>query len=208
MAERTKGKMALSEATLRLEEFLKAADEDTHAEWVGGKVIPKMPASRAHQRCNGFLYRIIASWLDYHPIGDVLPPPFLIRLTTPEGEPILREPDLIVVLNEHRERLQEQYFEGAPDLVVEIVSAGRRATDRGEEFYEYEAAGVPEYWIIDPERQQAEFAQLNAQGVYQVVFSGSHGVYRSQVLPDFWIEVAWLWEQPPLPKVLGAWGLV
>lgn len=113
-----------------------------------------------------------------------------------------------MVLNEHRERLQEQYFEGAPDLVVEIVSAGRRAAARGEKFYEYEAAGVPEYWIIDPERQQAEFAQLNAQGVYQVVFSGSQGVYRSQVLPDFWIEVAWLWEQPPLPKVLGAGGLV
>ena len=208
MAERAEGKVTLSEATLRLEEFLKEAEEDTHAEWVGGRVVPKMPASRAHQRCNGFLYRIIASWLDYHPIGEALPPPFLVRLTTPEGEPILREPDLIVVLNEHRERLQEQYFEGAPDLVVEIVSAGRRATDRGEKFYEYEAAGVPEYWIIDPERQQAEFAQRNAQGVYQVVFSGATGVYHSQVLPGFWMEVAWLWEQPPLPKVLQAWGLI
>lgn len=88
MAERVKGKMALSEAALRLEEFLKEADKDTHAEWVGGKVVPKMPASRAPQRCNGFLYRIIASWLDYHPTGEVLPPPFLIRLTTPEGEPV------------------------------------------------------------------------------------------------------------------------
>ncbi|GIV14175.1 MAG: hypothetical protein KatS3mg021_2457 [Fimbriimonadales bacterium] len=142
-------------------------------------------------------------------LGEALPPPFLVRLTTPEGEPILREPDLIVVLNEHRERLQEQYFEGrARPCGRDCQRRQARATDRGEKFYEYEAAGVPEYWIIDPERQQAEFAQRNAQGVYQVVFSGATGVYHSQVLPGFWMEVAWLWEQPPLPKVLQAWGLI
>ncbi len=113
-----------------------------------------------------------------------------------------------MVLNEHLDRLTEQYLEGAPDLVVEIVSAGRRATERGEKFDEYEAAGVPEYWVIDPERKQAEFAQLNPQGVYQLVYSGSEGVYRSQVLPNLWLRVEWLWQQPPLPEILRAWGLI
>jgi Uma2 family endonuclease len=202
------GKVVVSEAEMSLEQFLAWADEDTHAEWVSGRVIPKMPASRVHQRCNGFLYKLVATWLDHHPIGEVLPPPFLVRLTMPDGKQMLREPDLIVVLNEHLDRLTEQYLEGAPDLVVEIVSAGRRATDRGEKFDEYEAAGVPEYWMIDPERKQAEFAQLNEQGVYQLVYSGSQEVYRSQVLPNFWLRVEWLWQQPPLPEILQAWGLI
>ncbi len=202
------GKIVVTEAEMSFEEFLAWADEDTHAEWVGGKVVPKMPTSRLHQRCNGFLYRMVAAWLDHHPVAEVLPPPFLIRLTAPDGRLILREPDLTVVLNEHLDRLTEQYLEGAPDLIVEIVSAGRRAIDRGEKFYEYEAVGVPEYWVIDPERRQAEFAQLNPQGIYQVVYSGSEGVYHSKVLPDFWLRVEWLWQQPPLPHILREWGLM
>jgi Uma2 family endonuclease len=171
------GKVVVSEAEMSLEQFLAWADEDTHAEWVSGRVIPKMPASVRHQEYNGFLHLLMGSWVSFHQVGRVFHPPLVVRLTMPDGKQILREPDLIVVLNEHLDRLTEQYLDGAPDLVVEIVSAGRRATDRGEKFDEYEAAGVPEYWVIDPERKQAEFAQLNPQGVYQLVYSGSEGVY-------------------------------
>jgi Uma2 family endonuclease len=202
------GKVVVSEAEMRLEQFLAWADEDTHAEWVSGRVIPKMPASVRHQEYNGFLHLLMGSWVSFHQVGRVFHPPLVVRLTMPDGKQILREPDLIVVLNEHLDRLTEQYLDGAPDLVVEIVSAGRRATDRGEKFDEYEAAGVPEYWVIDPERKQAEFAQLNPQGVYQLVYSGSEGVYHSQVLPNFWLRVEWLWQQPPLPEILRAWGLI
>lgn len=196
------------EGEITFEEFLAWSDENTHAEWVKGRVILKTPVSRTHQRCNGFLYAIISAWVDHYRLGEVYLPPYPVRLTLPNGEQLAREPDLIVVLNEHLDRLREQYLDGAPDLIVEIVSPKYRATDRGEKFYEYEAAGVPEYWIVDPDRQHAEFAQLDAHGVYQVVFSGSAGVYRSKVLNGFWLQVEWLWQQPAPLEVFRAWGLV
>lgn len=199
---------ALPEGEITFEEFLAWGDEDTHAEWVQRKVIPKMPASVQHQEVNSFLHMLVGGWVNFHGSGRAFHPPLLVRLILPNGDVVAREPDLIVVLNEHLERLKEQYLEGAPDLVVEIVSPNQRARDRGEKFYEYEAAGVPEYWIIDPDRQHAEFAQLDEQGVYQVVFSGSKGVYHSKVLSGFWLQVEWLWQRPPLWEIFKAWGLM
>lgn len=199
---------SVPEGEISFEEFLAWGDEDTHAEWVKGKVILKMPASVQHQESNSFVHLLVGTWVRFHQVGKVFHPPLLVRLTMPNGEQLAREPDLIVVLNEHLDRLQEQYLDGAPDLIVEIVSPKYRATDRGEKFYEYEAAGVPEYWIVDPERQHAEFAQLDEHGVYQVVFSGSKGVYRSKVLNGFWLQVEWLWQQPPIQEVFKAWGLI
>jgi Putative restriction endonuclease len=67
--------------------------------------------------------------------------------------------------------------------------------------YEYRAAGIPEYWLIDPDLRQAEFYQLDAAGRYQVVAAGTDGVYRSRALPGFWLREEWLWQEP-LPDVV------
>jgi hypothetical protein len=64
---------------------------------------------------------------------------------------------------------------------VEIVSPSR-PIDYREKFIEYQSAGVPEYWIIDPEREYAEFWQLDDTGAYRVAYAGSEGVYRSREL--------------------------
>ena len=71
-----------------------------------------------------------------------------------------REPDLLFIAQEHLDRLKGTYLEGPADLVVEIVSPDSGARDRGEKFYEYERGGVPEYWLLDYARRQAEFYQL------------------------------------------------
>lgn len=76
----------------------------------------------------------------------------------------------------------------------------RGPRDRGEKYYEYEAAGVREYWLIGPDRQQAEFYRLN-QGKKRYELIPPEGVYRSQVVPGFWLKVSWLWQRP-LPRVL------
>ncbi|GIV05528.1 MAG: hypothetical protein KatS3mg016_1103 [Fimbriimonadales bacterium] len=65
----------------------------------------------------------------------------------------------------------------------------------------------PEYWIVDPDREYAEFWQLDETGAYRVAFAGSEGVYRSRELNGFWLRVEWLWQQPPMATVLQEWGL-
>lgn len=192
---------------ISFEAFLEWLDEDTHAEWVDGEVILKMPVSVRHQDANTFLYFLISAWVGYHMQGKVYHPPLLVKFTLPDGKQAAREPDIVVILNDNPGTFTEQYFEGAPDLVVEITSPSSRTTDRLTKFGEYEAAGVREYWVIDPDRQYAEFFQRDEAGMYRTVFSGTEGIYRSRVLEGLWLEVRWLWETPPAWEVLRQWGL-
>lgn len=192
---------------LAFEEFLEWLTEDTHAEWVNGEVVPKMPVSVLHQRESNFLYQILSAWITYHQLGEVYHPPLLVRFTLPDGTPIAREPDLVVILNTNPGTFHEQYFEGAPDLIVEVISPSTRALDRHTKFVEYEAAGVREYWLIDPEREYAEFFQLDDAKAYRVAYAGSEGIYRCRVLEGLWLEVQWLWTRPSVWEVIQQWGL-
>lgn len=188
------------------EEFLEWCDEDTWAEWVNGEVIVLSPASERHQSIRGFLETVLGIYVQEHELGRVIGAPFLMRL--PEEMRRAREPDLLFVAREHLDRLKETYLDGPADLVVEIVSPESQGRDRGQKFYEYEQAGIPEYWLIDPLREEAEFYHLDAQGRYRLVLPDAEGVYRSKVLGGFWLRVAWLWQPPRALDVLRELSLV
>ncbi|MFQ5813054.1 MAG: Uma2 family endonuclease [Anaerolineae bacterium] len=177
------------------EEFLAWADEDTLAEWVDGEVVMYSPASDRHQDLVRFLTSVLSVYVETRDLGVIRPAPFQMKLE--HG----REPDLLFVARERLERLKETYLDGPADLVMEIVSPESAGRDRGEKFYEYEQAGIPEYWLIDPQTERAEFYQLTAAGRYRPVLPDAEGIYRAEVLPGFWLRVAWLW-QTPLPPVL------
>jgi len=182
--------------TMTYEEFLAWADEDTLAEWVDGEVIMTSPAGSRHQDVSDFLLSVLRSFMETHQLGRVLSVPFQMKLAR-SG----REPDLLFVASQHLERLKETYLDGPADLVVEIVSPESAGRDRGEKFYEYEQAGIPEYWLIDPGMKRAEFYQLSSEGQYHLISPDLAGVYRSSILPAFWLRVDWLWQEP-LPRVL------
>ena len=188
--------------TLRMsfDEFLAWGDEDVFAEWVDGEVsIYPSPGTR-HQQIVGFMNVLLHIFAETFNFGEVFILPTMIKLS-PRGSG--RVPDIFFFSREQAEKLGEYYFDGAPDLIVEVVSDDSVSRDRADKFEEYEDAGVKEYWIIDPRprRRRADFFQLGADGKYQPVPVGADGRYRSQVLPGFWIKVGWLWEEP-LPKLL------
>lgn len=114
-----------------------------------------------------------------------------------------REPDLLLVTREHRDRLHPTCLDGPADLAIEIVSPESVSRDRGEKFVEYEQAGVREYWLIDPDRRQAEFYRVGEDGRYQLALGGAEGTYASAVLAGFELPLPWLWREP-LPSVEDA----
>ncbi|HXT36250.1 MAG TPA: Uma2 family endonuclease, partial [Chloroflexota bacterium] len=115
------------------DEFLDWADEDTLAEWVGGKVIMTSPANRRHQELVGFLYGLLDAYAKTHDLGIVLPAPFQMHLPT-SG----REPDVLFVARAHQDRVKTTRIEGPADLVVEVVSPESRGRDRGDPMSEFE----------------------------------------------------------------------
>jgi Uma2 family endonuclease len=183
-------------ARMSYEEFLAWADEDTLAEWVDGEVIMTSPASTSHQDLAGFLGSVLRAFVEQHELGRTLVAPFQKRL-----EQSSREPDLIFLARAHEDWLRTTYLAGPADLAVEIISPKSVGRDRGEKFYEYEQASIPEYWLLDPLTRRAEFYQLDPGGAYQLIAPDQEGIYRSAVVPDFWLRVSGLWQQP-LPRVL------
>lgn len=180
------------------EQFLDWLDEDTLAEWEDGKVEMTSPASLRHQEIANFLVEVLSGFVRTYDLGRVLDGPFQMKLSA-SG----REPDVLFVATAHLGRLQPTYLDGPADLVVEIISPESEGRDRGKKYYEYQDNGVPEYWLIDPQREVAEFYQLDEHGHYVVVMPDAQGVYQSRALPRFWLRVAWLW-QNPLPNSIRA----
>ena len=176
------------------EEFLAWADEDVHAEWVNGEVIVHMPPKYTHQNIVAFLTSLLRFFVDFFDLGTICTAPFEMKLA-PDGPS--REPDILFVAREHLERLTEERLAGPADLVVEVVSADSVRRDLVDKFGEYERYGVREYWLIDsrPGRHGAEFWVRDAQGRFQAADVDEEGVYRSTVLPGFWLRVDWLWQE-------------
>ncbi|MFO8034361.1 MAG: Uma2 family endonuclease [Candidatus Bipolaricaulota bacterium] len=184
--------------SMTYEEFLAWCDEDTRAEWVDGEVIMLAPASNRHQDLVRFLVQVIGLYVERHGLGVIRSAPF--QMYIPElarG----REPDLVYVAQENKERLKETHLEGPADLTVEISSPESRLRDRGEKLAEYEMGGVREYWLIDPEERRADFYVLDSEGRYERRTADADGLYRSEVLQGLALRVEWLW-QDPLPPVL------
>jgi len=188
------------------EEYLAWADEDVHAEWVSGEVIVQMPPKLRHQRVVKFLLELLDLFAQLFRLGAVLCAPFEMR-ATPDGP--AREPDLLFVAQEHLARLTEARLSGAADLVVEVISDDSVSRDRADKFYEYQSAGVQEYWIIDPRPgyERVDFYVLDGKGRYRPIPVDTDGRYRSTVIPGFWFEVAWVLSEEP-PNVLQALGQI
>jgi Uma2 family endonuclease len=187
--------------TMAYEQFLDwAMHNDIRAEWVDGKVFLMSPVSTRHQLLSVFLTTLLNYFVTTRTLGLILTAPFQMRLAHP---PRGREPDLLFIASANLGRLEKTHLNGPADLVIEIVSPESTGRDRGEKFSEYEIAGISEYWLIDPEREQADFYQL-VEGRYQLVLGGRTGRYTSTVVPGFWLEVEWLW-QDPLPPVDEIW---
>ncbi len=189
------------------EEFLERTDDNPHVEWVNGEVIEMSPISERHEDLSGFLKPLLRLYVEAHQLGIIRGEPFQMKpaLSLPG-----RAPDFFFVATAHLDRLRSTYLEGPADLVAEIISPESRARDRGDKFFEYEAAGIPEYWLLDPVREQAEFYQLGADGIYRPAALGAEGRYHSVALPGLWLQVSWLWQTPlpPLLSVLKAWELI
>ncbi len=181
------------------EEWLIWADGNVQAEWVNGEGIKFVPPDPAHASASGFAFRLLGDFVELFDLGEVYHAPLEVRL---ELIPSAREPDILFIAHEHLDRIGLKRIEGPVDLAIEFISPDSVRRDRVEKLAEYEAAGVPEYWIFDVRigKEQALFNRLNAQGRYELVPPDADGRYHSTTVAGFWLRPEWLW-QNPRPKV-------
>jgi Uma2 family endonuclease len=140
----------------------------------------------SHQLIAMFLYDLLKPFVTARGLGVVVVAAYRVRL----WEEKYREPDLIFVRSEHASRMGENYSDGA-DLVMEVVSgsASDRQRDLVKKRAEYARAGIPEYWIVDPEEGQIIVLTLDGNDYAE------HGIFArgeqatSKLLPGFGVDV-------------------
>lgn len=162
-------------------------------EWVEGVVIDVTGSELRHVSLTFYLQTLLSVYFELRPIGRVIGMPFVLRL--PAFPRRRREPDLMVILNTNPHELKNTYMDGAPDICIEVVSEESDKRDYGDKFREYEAGGVPEYWIIDPLRRETLFYRLGSEGRYSLNLPDTDGSYRSPALPDLALHVPTLWSE-------------
>ena len=94
----------------------------------------------------------------------MLTAPFEVHLSE-RSRPV--QPDVLFIRAERVPPSGAAYFEGAPDLVVEVLSPRTRRTDQVIKFSAYEAAGVREYWMADPKTRSVQLYALTEGEAHQ-----------------------------------------
>ena len=149
------------------EQYLRLTDQTNRfIEFTEGfvEVLP-MPM-RQHQAISRFLFLALLAFVQRLG-GTVFYAPLRVRVAPGR----FREPDLVLLLDVNDPRNQNAFWLGA-DLVVEIVSPDHVERDTVLKRADYAAAGIPEYWIVNPEEETITVLQLAgsayvAHGVFQ-----------------------------------------
>jgi Uma2 family endonuclease len=148
-------------------------------------IVPPMPTIE-HQGIVGNIYTALRAHVRTHTRGTVGIAPFPVQLWPGKA----REPAMMVMLNEHMERVHNQYW-GPPDLVVDVLSPGMQHTDRTEKLVEYAAAGVQEYWIVEPKTQAVEvYSQAEDKRYNRTEIYSATDTIESRLLEGFTLSAA------------------
>jgi Uma2 family endonuclease len=177
------------------DDFYRLADEDSDWEYLDGRIVMHSPASNRHEDLFSFLMTLLRAFLGEKGGAVVRGSRYPMRLDV-NWSP---EPDLMVVLERRRHLMTSQRLEGPADMVIELASASDPRLDRREKLPRYRDAGIPEMWFIDPYDQIVRVERKTDEGYVTTTLSA--GRLASAVVPGFWIEVAWLWQEE-LPAAL------
>jgi Uma2 family endonuclease len=189
-----KRRPAIRSGPRTFDDFLAMVHEDEKADLLNGVIYMASPESLDDNDLGGWLYAILRDYLEEFDLGKVYYTRVAYRLNEKNGP----EPDVGFVSKARVGRLQHGFVAGAPDVAVEIVSPDSVERDYVLKRDLYERAGVKEYWIIDPDEQRTTFLR-RVRGKFREI-AVKDSVFRSQILPGFWLDVRWLWTKP-LPRV-------
>jgi Uma2 family endonuclease len=139
-----------------------------------------------HQVVSMQLAAILAPFVIRHRPGLLLSAPIDVVLSPSD----IVVPDFAFVSKEHLDIVTPANIQGAPDLLIEILSPSTKRVDQGVKLARYERFGIQEYWIVDPDRNTVTVYRLEGGRYQTVAVLGAEGedVLRTPLLPG--LEIA------------------
>lgn len=173
------------------EDWLQLPPDGWKYEIIDGVLYMSPPPLISHQDVSMRLSGGMHFYARNHKLGKVLTAPCGVRLP---GQKVPVEPDILFVQQERLAIIEERYIEGAPDLIVEILSPSNMNYDLETKFKLYQLAGVVEYWLVNTWDKLVTIYNL-VDGAYKL--AGNYGVddtAASTVLNGFSIAVTTLFD--------------
>ena len=183
---------------MTFENFCFLARKYQKADLIKGVMYAEAPTFDLYETTFGFLFKLLEFYVTPKNLGIIPASKMVVRLSEHDAP----TPDIMFISKERQHIVNADFVDGAPDLVVEIISPGTAYVDRKLKKKQYAKFGVREYWMIDPNRLVAEFWR-NHDGEWETMPLTAEGVFHSQVVSGFWLNVEWLWQEE-LPDPLEA----
>jgi Uma2 family endonuclease len=180
---------------LTFAEFLKMYGPKDQVELVDGVVVERSMVQLDHEKLQGWLYNVLSILVQRRRLGIVLGSRTAVEIHQFRG----RLPDLLFVQRDRMEIVQQKAVYGAPDLVVEIVSPGDRASDVVALETDYRAIGVAEIMFIDQRRHRVRILRRRESDYVEEVLTT--GAVALETLGGLSLETEWLFTEPR-PDVL------
>lgn len=177
-----------AQGTWTVEQYLELTDWSNRGiEFVDGKLEFLAMPTEEHQDLVAYLFDLIRA-VAVPERGKA----FFCGIRVLAGEKLIREPDIVFMLRENFQKRDNRFWNGA-DLAIEVVSSSSRDRHRDhvEKVVEYAAAGILEYWIVDPQESKITVYTL-PEGAKQYA---EHGVFQpgetatSKLLEGFNVDV-------------------
>ncbi len=172
-------------APLTLEEFAQLPDDGVRHEISEGELITMAPPKFLHSRIARRVFKAIEAALDKSGSGEALAEAGYVL----SREPLtIRQPDLSLL---SQERIQgtapDDYFEGAPDLAVEVVSPSHSAQDLEVKVEQYLHSGSKQVWVLYPNTKRVHVFKPDRQ---IRVLDETQTLDAGDLLPGFSIKIA------------------
>jgi len=134
------------------EDYLNLPDDGKRYEIINGELYMSPAPTRPHQKATGNFFGTIWRFLEQNPIGEVYSAPTDVVFS----EIDVLQPDVIFIAREKFDILTRENIQGAPDLVIEVLSPGTEKRDRTLKLKTYSRFGVQEYWMANAEKETVE----------------------------------------------------
>ncbi len=131
----------------------------------------------------------LGNHIQKHKLGRLYP-----DVDTIFGEYDVRRPDLLFFAKDRLHLIGEKAMEGPPDLCVEVLSPSSGTIDRRDKFRQYEAAGVANYWMLDPKKKSMEGFKLSGAKYLPAGSASGEGTIHLPPFDDLAIPLGELWQ--------------
>jgi Uma2 family endonuclease len=179
----------VADRPIRFDDFLPMA-EGRYVELVDGVIVEKSMVQMDHERCSGWLYRVIGAYIEEHDLGELFNSRTMIKADEFGG----RMPGLLFVRQDRHEIVKQKAVYGAPDLVIEVRSPGDRPAGLRALEADYVRLGVPEIVFIDLKKHAIRVLRKSDEMYGEDIVTSGQIEFKS--IEGLALDVAWILEDP------------